>query len=99
MVGGDSDCLALEGTGPPQIVQAPLSESAVVESSVLLVGNAFGAAIVTYQWKFNGTNLDGATQASLLLTNLQMQQSGMYSFTASNAWGGPVESPASPLSV
>src|SRR5690349_1016009 len=40
-----------------------------------------------YQWQFNGTNLDGATNGSLVLTNVLASQSGTYSVTVSNASG------------
>jgi alpha-tubulin suppressor-like RCC1 family protein len=98
IVGGDSDCLVLEGNGLPQITQSPFNETAAAESSVLLVGNAFGLPPLTWQWKYNGTNLPGATASTLLLTNLQLAQSGLYSLTATNSLGG-VESAAATLSV
>lgn len=98
IVSGDSDCLVLESSGAPQIMQSPYNETAVAESSVLLVGNASGQPPITWQWKFNGTNLPGATTSRLLLTNLQLAQSGLYSLTATNSLGG-VESAAATLTV
>jgi alpha-tubulin suppressor-like RCC1 family protein len=98
MVSGDSDCLVLEGSGSPRIMQSPFNETAVAESSALLVGNAFGQPPITWQWKYNGTNLPGATASRLLLTNLQLAQSGLYSLTATNGLGG-IESTAATLTV
>lgn len=40
-----------------------------------------------YQWQFDGTNIQGATSAQLVLTNLGFSQAGQYSVTVSNAYG------------
>lgn len=37
-----------------------------------------------YQWQFNGTNLDGAMQATLIVTNVQATNAGNYSVILSN---------------
>src|SRR5207247_8332771 len=47
---------------------------------------------------FNGTSLEGAIAPTLLLTNLQLWQSGLYSLTATNGLDG-VESAAATLKV
>ncbi|MBW8863482.1 MAG: immunoglobulin domain-containing protein, partial [Verrucomicrobia bacterium] len=95
---GSGDCLTLASSDAPQIVQPPLGMTTLAESPALFVANAFGAPPLVYQWKFNGTNLDGMTGATLLLTNLQLAQSGLYSVVASNALNS-VESPAAALAV
>ena len=41
----------------------------------------------TFQWRFNGTNLPGATGATLSLTNVQASQAGAYSVVISNRAG------------
>jgi hypothetical protein len=46
-----------------------------------------GAGPMAYSWSFQGTALPGATSATLLITNLQPRQSGVYSLTASNLFG------------
>ena len=51
-----------------------------------------------YQWLFNGTPLPGATNASLTLADLALDQAGSYSLSASNAFG-VVESRALTLQV
>ncbi len=45
-----------------------------------------------YQWQFNGTNLIGATNANLTLTNVFDSQSGSYALVVSNAAGLAVSS-------
>jgi hypothetical protein len=39
------------------------------------------------QWLFNGTNIAGATNATLVLTNVRPAMSGAYSIMVSNAAG------------
>lgn len=53
------------------------------------IGNA-----VTYQWRFNGSNIPGATGSSLTLSNVTMAQAGPYSVVVSNALGGTISSAA-----
>src|SRR5262249_37224571 len=47
---------------------------------------ASGTAL-QYQWVFNGTNLPGATNATLVLTNIQSNQAGTYAVNVSNLVG------------
>jgi streptogramin lyase len=59
---------------------------------------------VTYQWQFFGTNLDGATNTSLTITNAKLTDAGPYQVIASNVYGSSTGivatltvSPAGPL--
>jgi hypothetical protein len=49
---------------------------------------------LSYQWLFNGTNIAGATNASLTLTNAQFTNEGVYSVTVSNLVGVTISSNA-----
>jgi hypothetical protein len=40
-----------------------------------------------YQWSLNGTNISAATNAPLILTNVQLSMAGNYTVTVSNAYG------------
>ena len=40
-----------------------------------------------YQWQFNGTNLAGATNSTLTLTNVRPEQAGTYTVIVSNSFG------------
>ena len=42
---------------------------------------------MSYQWRFNGTNIAGATGTSLTLSNVQPAQAGSYSVRVTNAFG------------
>jgi len=55
---------------------------------------AFGTPPLLYQWRFNGTNVAGATNSSLLLTNAQASAGGVYSVVVSNAHAAVVSSNA-----
>ena len=43
-----------------------------------------GAAPMDYRWLFNGAEIPGATNASLLITNAQLSHNGTYSVVVSN---------------
>jgi len=49
---------------------------------------------LTYQWEFDGTNIAGATNASLTLTALQSAEVGTYAVTISNEAGSITSSNA-----
>jgi hypothetical protein len=42
---------------------------------------------LSYQWSFNGTNLLGATNTMLTLTNVQLTQAGNYAVSVTNLYG------------
>lgn len=89
---GYSQILLFGKPSPPKpvLVQdiAPLIASDVVGSQVSFTAAFSGAS--TYQWQKDGTNLPGATSASLTLTNLQLSDTatnGGYRLVASNGSG------------
>ena len=79
---------ALAVSVPVTITQPPLSQTVVVGSAVNFAVAASGTTPLRYQWRFNGTNdLPGATNASLVLTNVQVAQAGRYQVEVGNAVG------------
>lgn len=72
---------------PPSIVVPPQGGSVVIGSNVTLSVVAGGSPTLGYQWRFNGTNLAGATSASYTRLNMQPIHSGYYDVVVSNAWG------------
>jgi hypothetical protein len=46
-----------------------------------------GTAPFSYQWYFNGTNVSGATNVTLTLTNVQTNNAGSYAVMVNNNWG------------
>jgi hypothetical protein len=71
-------------TAPPTILVAPADIEARGGSNVTLSVTAAGPGPLTYQWRFNGVDIAGATSRTLLLTNLQLEQTGQYQVFVSN---------------
>ena len=81
----------------PTISMQPTNATAAANGSVTLSVGASGGGL-TYQWLLNGTNIAGATGATLTLTNLNASQAGVYSVIVSNA-AGMVTSSSATLSL
>lgn len=64
---------------------APKSQRAVAGNNVYL--NTRAQMADSWQWRFNGTDIPGATGRSLSITNLQPASAGTYSLVYSNAAG------------
>src|SRR5204863_2953262 len=71
----------------PFIVTQPANQTVTVGSSANFNVQAGGTAPLSYQWRFNGTNITGETRTSLTLTNVQLSQAGHYSVQVTNAAG------------
>jgi hypothetical protein len=57
--------------------------------------SAVGNGLLRYQWRLNGTNIFGATNASLTITNAQLTNSGAYTVTITDNIGPITSLPAS----
>ncbi|MBI5850625.1 MAG: immunoglobulin domain-containing protein [Planctomycetes bacterium] len=71
----------------PSITASPASLQVCVGGSGTLNAAATGTAPLSYQWRFNGTNIPNATASSLALTNIGVNQAGSYTCTVTNACG------------
>ena len=70
----------------PSITSQPGNQTVTVGQNATFNVSAAGSQPFSYQWLFNNTNvLNGATNASLTLTNVQLANAGLYSVTVSNA--------------
>jgi hypothetical protein len=81
---------AANGTGivtPPVITLSPQSQSVFVADLVSLQAAASGAGPLAYQWRFNGLDLPGQTNATLVLDYVQLENDGLYDVFAINAGG------------
>ena len=72
---------------PPFISVEPTNQTVISGADVTFSAVAGGTAPLSYQWRFNGTNLTGATATVLTLTNVQVSQSGSYTLVVSNVAG------------
>ena len=93
-----SDGTELTVTLPPMITVQPGALAAVAGSNALLSVSAYGAAPLSYQWAFNGTNLNGAASAVLGINNLTAASAGNYQVVVSNSYGS-VTSLVAPLQL
>ena len=88
---------ALVGDGPPSVTLQPFSQSALAGSSVQLHARAAGIPPLTFQWQKGETDLPGATQASLILTDVSRADSGSYRSVVTGAVGETMSTPATLL--
>lgn len=72
---------------PPSITTQPASQTVSAGSSVTFNVAASGTAPLSYQWRFNGANISGATAASFNKSNVQTSDGGNYSVVVNNAAG------------
>ncbi|NBR87178.1 MAG: hypothetical protein EBS84_01985 [Proteobacteria bacterium] len=79
---------------PPSIITPPMSQSFAKGGGLTLSVTAAGTGPLYYQWQFNGTNLVGATDSTLLLANLTAAYAGAYRVVISNAVGTIASVPA-----
>lgn len=74
-------------TVAPTIFGEPQSQVAMIGASVTFRVEAIGTAPLRYQWRQNVTSLSGATNSSLVLSNLHPDHAGAYSVEVSNDFG------------
>lgn len=76
---------------PPYIVVQPVGQQSNITvqaySTVTMRVIARGSEPIWYQWRFNGVDIPGATNATLVLTNVTVDKTGYYSVLVSNPFG------------
>ncbi len=72
---------------PPDIVAQPQSQAVIKGQSVSFTVFASGTGPLAYQWYFNDTNIVGATNYSLSLTNVKWADHGKYAAVITNLAG------------
>lgn len=75
------------GTFAPEIVVQPLAQSQVVGLDAMFNVVAQGTAPLSYQWQFNGSDVGGATNRTLVISNVQSSVLGGYRVIVTNASG------------
>lgn len=71
----------------PIFTVQPTNKSVTAQSNLAIPAKALGMPPLFYQWSFNGTNIDGATNATLIINQVQISQAGSYSVAVSNEFG------------
>ncbi|MGC3960406.1 MAG: GH25 family lysozyme [Verrucomicrobiota bacterium] len=102
--GGDSDVFngtaaglsayIVGNAGLPTISSDPSDRTADWGGSLTMTTTASGTAPLRYQWRFSGTNISGATNAFLTLTNIQPGNAGDYAVVVTNVIGRTTSSVA-----
>jgi hypothetical protein len=72
---------------PPAFTIQPQSQVCLPGSQINFDANAVACVSVNYQWRFNGSNVGGATNSNFTLQNVTANQSGRYDVLATNVAG------------
>jgi hypothetical protein len=72
---------------PPSITSQPTGATVYAGDTVTFSVAATGEPILAYQWNFNNSILPGATNTSLTLYHVPLQDAGNYSVSVSNEVG------------
>jgi sugar lactone lactonase YvrE len=71
----------------PAIQTQPQSQTVTAGNSVQFSVTASGRPAVTYQWNFNGTPINGATNSTYGISNAQSGNAGNYTVVVTNVLG------------
>jgi hypothetical protein len=82
----------------PAILQQPPSIAAYPDSSATFSVSVSGGAPFTYQWKFNGVNIGGATDSTYTISPVETNKAGSYTVAITNS-AGFINSAAATLTV
>jgi len=81
-------------TNPPAITGQPLNQTNSAGGNVTFTVTATGTDPLSYQWRHTTTNVPGATANSLMLTNIQTADAGVYTVIITNIAGSVTSSNA-----
>jgi hypothetical protein len=79
---------------PPSITGQPQSQSVIAGNNATFTVAASGASPFSYQWRFTGTNIPGATASAYTRNNVQLQDGGSYTVVVTNSLGLATSAPA-----
>ena len=87
------------------VLSNPVGLTACQDANAILTVTKTGTNTVTYQWKkvttslVNGTNVSGATTATLALSNLTLADAGAYYLYATDGYGNTINSLAGTITI
>lgn len=82
------------GPTPAFIIQQPWGQSQVKGLDATMAVSAGGTPPLSFQWQLNGQPLPGATNSSLVVTNVDASKAGNYSVVLTNSFGSATSSNA-----
>ena len=71
----------------PLLIYQSLDQTVYAGSDISFTPFVYGTPPFAYVWQHDGTAIPGATDSTLILTNVQLSDSGIYSVIVSNAFG------------
>jgi hypothetical protein len=77
----------LSVTTPPSLVSQQPNETIIEGQQATMSVVASGTQPLTYQWRKNGTNIAGATNATYIIFSVQVADAGTYTVVVSNSTG------------
>jgi hypothetical protein len=98
-VGGGFEVSVFGLLQAPAITRQPASVAVAPTNTVTLTVGASGPPPLTYQWQLGTDLIAGATNSTLVLTNVPLGQSGPYSVRVTNSYGGVRSAEANVLAV
>lgn len=87
--GGSATGVALIGQvpTPPSIFSGPVSITVIAGQNAGFAVGATGSTPLSYQWRFNGTNIPAATTSAYTRLNAQPAHAGGYTVVVTNTYG------------
>ena len=87
LYGSVTSSIAILAVNDPWFSSQPASKTATVGQNISLTSTSLGTLPIRYQWRREDTEILGATNSFLTLTNLQNSQGVFYNVVASNIYG------------
>ncbi len=87
MAAGYAHSVAISGNQPPYLSVQPLSLTAYSGATIGFSVSSSGSLPLSYQWRFQGNSLPGATGSRLTLSYVQLVDAGSYSVLVTNSLG------------
>jgi len=82
------------GVARPLITRQPLDQTVTASETVVFSVEATGSGALSFQWRFEGNRIVGATGPRLTLAGVTLRQAGIYTVEVSNAGGTTASDPA-----
>src|SRR6185503_6656823 len=78
----------------PLIATQPQTRFGRVGTNATFVVSAVSSTPISYQWRFNGADIAGATSSSYTVNNAQLANDGIYTVRLTDSYGSVVSDPA-----
>ncbi len=72
---------------PPTLILQPQSQAVEASNTAVLTAAVVGTFPLRHQWRFLGTNIPAATNAALVVSNVQSANEGPYDVVVTNNFG------------